>query len=81
MDLVTDPINGRLAETKIWTNIGKALMCWALYHEAIAGRLTEPLLMWFGLLIFAHEAVSRFLTGRYAAAEPPSVTPKQEPKG
>ena len=62
MDLITDPISGRLAETKIWSNAGKGLMCWVLWHEAVQGQLTEPLLMWFGLVVLGHETVTRYLT-------------------
>ena len=65
MDLITDPVTGRLAETKLWANIGKALMCWVLWNEATQGQVTESLLMWFGLLLFAHESVSRFLINRH----------------
>ena len=61
MDLVTDPISGRLAETKVWANAGKALMCWVVWHEAIQGQLTEPLLLWFAVAVLGHEAVTRFM--------------------
>ena len=77
MDVITDPVTGRLSEAKIWANAGKGLMCWALWHEAMQGQLTEPLLMWFGLLLFAHESVSRFLINRHdiqTQAEPGTKT-------
>ena len=61
MDLVTDPISGRLAETKIWSNAGKALMCWVVWHEAIQGQLTEPLLLWFAAAVLGHESLTRFM--------------------
>jgi hypothetical protein len=67
MDLVTDPATGKLSESKCWANVGKLLMAWVLWHETDAGRVTEPLLMWFGILLFAHESVSRFLNNRLAA--------------
>ena len=61
MDLVTDPISGRLAETKIWSNAGKALMCWVMWHETVEGTITEPLLLWFAAAVLGHEAITRFM--------------------
>ena len=70
MDLVTDAATGRMSESKIWANAGKAIMCWALVHQTLNESLTEVLLMWFGLVVLGHELGARFLTNKFAAGQP-----------
>lgn len=65
MELVTDPKTGRMSEAKLWLHPAKALMLWALWHETQAGRLTPEMLIWFALVLFAHEAISRFVSWRF----------------
>lgn len=63
-DLVTDHQTGKLRETAVWSNAGKAAMLYAFLYQTQNDQLTE----WFagvfvGALIF-HELTSRVLNQR-----------------
>ena len=63
-DLVTDHKTGKLRETAVWSNIGKATMTVAFAHEAWVGTLTEWFVVAYGGLVILHEATSRMLNQR-----------------
>ena len=59
-ELITDP-NGTLSHTKIWSNIGMALICVAFVHEVYSKGLTPELLVAFGGVIVFGRATSKYL--------------------
>lgn len=67
MDMVIDHATGKLSESKVWVNIGKAALTGILINEAYQGTLTEPLLMWFGFIVCLHELGARALSNKYVS--------------
>lgn len=68
MDLITDSVTGRLLEPKVWSNIGKASLTFALLYETLHGNLTEFLIITYGTVVIGHESLSRYLRQREDAA-------------
>lgn len=64
MDLVTDATTGRLRETAVWSNVGKACMTWAFCHTIFKGSATEWLWIAYGGIVVAHEGMARFFNQR-----------------
>ncbi len=60
-DLFVDHKTGKLRETAVWSNIGKAAMTWAFCLTVYRGASTEWLWVTFGGIVVAHESVSRIL--------------------
>ena len=58
-DLVTDERTGRLRETKLWSNIGKAVMTFAFVLVTVRGAGTEWLWLTYGGVVVLHELGSR----------------------
>ena len=59
MDLVTDERTGRLRETKLWSNIGKAVMTFAFVLVTVRGAGTEWLWLTYGGVVVLHELGAR----------------------
>ena len=69
MDLVTDPVSGRLRETAVWSSAGKASLLWGFFWQLHHGGVSE----WYagifvGAVIF-HELGSRLLSNRQQNAQ------------
>ena len=64
MDLVVDHQTGKLRETAVWSNVGKAVMTWAFIHVTAAGALTEWFVAAYGGVVVLHETGARFLNQR-----------------
>ena len=60
-DLVTDERTGRLRETKLWSNIGKAAMTIAFAIVVYRGAGTEWLWLTYGGVVVLHELGSKAL--------------------
>mgnify|MGYP003387226886 CR=1 FL=1 len=64
MDLVCDPVSGKLKETLVWSNAGKASalgwFSWKCYH----GIDTEWLWLIVMTILTAHAAFSQFIMSR-----------------
>ena len=58
-DLVTDERTGRLRETKLWSNIGKAAMTFAFILVTVRGAGTEWLWLTYGGVVVLHELGAR----------------------
>ena len=58
-DLVTDERTGRLRETKLWSNIGKAAMTFAFILVTVRGAGTEWLWLMYGGVVVLHELGAR----------------------
>ena len=58
-DLVTDERTGRLRETKLWSNIGKAVMTFAFVLVTVRGAGTEWLWLTYGGVVVLHELGAR----------------------
>ena len=60
-DLFTDHKTGKLRETLLWSNIGKATAVWGLIYNVVHHTDTE----WHWLIVLgvttAHELLSRYL--------------------
>ena len=61
MDLLTDDKTGRLRETKLWSNIGKAAMTFAFVVVTWRGAGTEYLWLTYGGVVVLHELGSKYL--------------------
>lgn len=64
MDLVTDHQTGKLRETALWSNLGKATLTWALVYETLHSGLTEWLVFAYGGIVILHEASARYFNQR-----------------
>lgn len=62
MDLVTDHQTGKLRETALWSNIGKAAMTWAFIYTVFytKGSFSELLWVAYGSIVVAHEMGARY---------------------
>lgn len=60
-DLFTDERSGKLRETKVWSNIGKAAMTVAFVRVTWEGAGTEWLWLTFGGVVVLHELGSKML--------------------
>ena len=62
MDLVADHQTGKLRETALWSNIGKAAMTWAFVYTVYfaKGGFSELLWVAYGSIVVAHELTSRY---------------------
>ena len=60
MDLVTDHKTGKLRETALWSNIGKAAMTWAFIYTVWAKQNSEWLWAAYGGVVVLHETAARF---------------------
>lgn len=61
MDLVVDHKTGKLRETAMWSNIGKATMTWAFVMLVRGDKLTEWYVAAYGALVVAHEIAARVM--------------------
>lgn len=64
MDLVTDHQTGKLRETAVWSNVGKAAMTWAFCWVIYKGGTSESLWLAYGSIVVIHEATARFFNQR-----------------
>ena len=69
MDLVTDHATGKLRESSVWSNIGKAVMTWAFCFVVYKGGSNEGLWLAYGSIVVVHEAASRYLNQRQQALD------------
>ena len=60
-DLFTDERSGKLRETKVWSNVGKAAMTFAFAVVTWRGAGTEWLWMTYGGVVVLHELGSKIL--------------------
>ena len=74
MDLVTDPASGRLRETLLWSNLGKASALGWFSYACYKGTDTEVLWLIVMGVLTCHAAFSQFLTQKF-------VGPPQQPQG
>lgn len=63
-DLFTDDKTGRLRETKLWSNVGKATMTAAFGVAVWRGAGTEWLWMTYGGVVVLHELGAKYLNQR-----------------
>lgn len=61
MDLVVDHRTGKLRESAVWSNVGKASMTWAFLYTVLTGHGSEWLWLTFGGIVVAHASVERLL--------------------
>jgi hypothetical protein len=61
-DLVTDHKTGKLRETALWSNVGKAAMKWAFIYTVYQQKANFNELLWlaYGSIVVAHELTSRY---------------------
>ena len=64
MDLVTDHHTGKLRETAVWSNAGKAAMTWAFIFTVLHGNGSEWLWVAYGSIVVLHEAAARIMNQR-----------------
>ena len=60
-DLFVDHATGRLRESKLWSNVGKAAMTWAFCYAVYKGQNTDWLWTAYGVPVLGHEFVTRML--------------------
>lgn len=63
-DLFVDHNTGRIRESKVWANIGKAAMTWAFCHVIYKGGSSEMLWAAYGTVMCGHETATRILNLR-----------------
>lgn len=61
MDLVVDHQNGKLRETAVWSNVGKAVMTWGFVYTLLQGKGSEWLWVAYGAIVVAHETAARVM--------------------
>jgi hypothetical protein len=53
IDLISGP-DGKLSHTRLWNNVGGAVMTSIVLHQHFAlGKLSDDLLIWYGGLLIA----------------------------
>ena len=62
MDLVVDHKTGKLRETAVWSNVGKAAMTWAFVYTVLQQKanFNETLWLAFGSIVILHELGARW---------------------
>ena len=60
-DLVVDHQTGRLRESSVWSNIGKAVMTWGFVYAVWKGNSSEWLWVAFGSVVVLSEVGARIL--------------------
>lgn len=63
-DLVVDHQTGKMRETALWSNVGKACMTFAFLFAVIKGSSSEWLWVAYGSIVVLHEATARFFNQR-----------------
>ncbi len=73
MDLVVDHKTGKLRESAVWSNVGKASMTWAFIYTVWGGTGSEWLWIAYGGIVVAHASVERVLNQKQQSIdkEPP----------
>ena len=71
MDIVTDRTTGRLRESAVWSNIGKASIVWA-YVTHVNATTFETMTFVVGGLLLGHEIGARILNQRSEKMEKPN---------
>ena len=61
MDLVTDHQTGKLRETALWSNVGKAAMTWGFIYAILQGGNSEWIWLAYGSIVILHETAARML--------------------
>ena len=61
MDLVVDHQTGKLRESAVWSNIGKAVMTWGFVYTVWTGHSSEWLWVAYGGIVVSAEVVARVL--------------------
>jgi hypothetical protein len=76
-DLVTDHQTGRLRETALWSNVGKAAMTWAFIYTVYYGKGSFSELLWvaYGSIVVAHELTSRYFNQKQQTMDKPPNEP------
>ena len=74
MDLVTDHQSGKLRESSVWSNAGKAAVLWA-YVKLVAAGNFEAMTLVIGAVLIGHEVGSRMMNMKQqqAAQEKPNA--------
>ena len=73
-DLVTDHQTGKLRETAIWSNIGKATLTYGLCHQIKTGTLTEWFVAAYGAVVIMHEVAERVLNQKQQVLDKQGAT-------
>jgi hypothetical protein len=60
-DLVLDHQTGKIRETAVWSNIGKATMTFGFIFETCSGTLTEWFVAAYGGVVVMHEVAARVM--------------------
>lgn len=69
MDLIVDHQTGKLRETALWSNVGKACMTWAFCYVVYKGGSSEALWLAYGSIVVIHEAAARFFNQKQQAID------------
>lgn len=75
MDLVVDHQTGKLRETAVWSNVGKAVMTWAFVWVIYKGGSSESLWLAYGSIVVIHEATARFFNQKQQTIDNAKATP------
>ena len=69
-DLFVDHATGRLRESKVWSNVGKAAMTFGFLWAVMHGQNTDWLWTAYGVPILGHEAITRMFNQKEQNAKP-----------
>ncbi len=64
-DLIRDPKDGTASSTKLWTNIGFAVLSVAFLRHAWLHPLTFDLVMAYGAIVCANNIGVKWIAGKY----------------
>ena len=77
-DLVLDHQTGKLRETALWSNIGKAAMTWGFVYTVLHDKGSEWLWLAYGSIVVASEAVARVLNQKQQVINEHVATPPKD---
>jgi hypothetical protein len=68
-DLFTDSTTGRMSESLMWSNIGKAAMTWGFCYICVTQQTSEFLWLAYGGAVLGHNIAARVLNQRQQQIE------------
>lgn len=60
-DLVKDSQTKMMSHSKLWANVGYAVATWFVIHQALAGKASDDLILYYLGIVALHATGSKFV--------------------
>lgn len=64
-DILIDNATGKMSHTKLWANIGYAVLTYSFLADSLAGHLTDLKMLVFGAIVAGSATASKIVSGIY----------------